>query len=369
MCEKPGVFRMLAHADNSLELGASVDRDGRAGVAAIDSADVAKRRLARVAEEGAAAKLGALQHSIVEIKHTFLRIRLPQALVLLVGAPLRSELRRRAFGHVQASHGEEQLRGTPVADFQCHGLERDAQGAAEQGIVLVVHVCSKCAVLPAIELHHNADGLAQVRQVLLALPHLHHLVQVGAELHRVRIGTGLLERELLADAPDNRLGGLAAGVAQVLEGSQLPGLEKEACRTQGPLALINVPGKHHCMHEVSVRVVRKLRRQELLETCPQVPENAAVGIAVVHDSHQFDSAALNDLIQDVLPVEESRLSLLVGVEAADVVHGAHLEGGEQVVQVAQVCTADGTQALPSVGGRRPACVGHACDKLLAAVCK
>mmetsp|Transcript_77324 Transcript_77324/g.226765 ORF Transcript_77324/g.226765 Transcript_77324/m.226765 type:complete len:484 (+) Transcript_77324:2140-3591(+) len=87
---------------------------------------------------------------------------------------------------------------------------------------------------------------------------------------------------------------------------------------------------------------------------------------MVHDLHQLHRAALDHLVQDVLGVEEAGTPSLIRVEAADVVDGARLEGGKQVVQVGQVVAAHGVQPLP--GEHISALgVGHAADQRLGTI--
>lgn len=73
------------------------------------------------------------------------------------------------------------------------------------------------------------------------------------------------------------------------------------------------------MHKVPVRVVRELWWQELLETTTEIFQDASMRVAMVHDVDQFDRTTLDHLVQHILGVEDSSLSLLIGVEAADVV--------------------------------------------------
>mmetsp|Transcript_111708 Transcript_111708/g.266469 ORF Transcript_111708/g.266469 Transcript_111708/m.266469 type:complete len:498 (-) Transcript_111708:1172-2665(-) len=205
-------------------------------------------------------------------------------------------------------------------------------------------------MLPTVQPQHDADGLPQTRDGSLALALHHDLPQVGHKLDAMCEGPGLLLGELQTDLFDDTLGGGAARVPELLQGPQLPGLEKQPRGAQGPLAVVDLPGQHHCMHEVAVRVVSKFWGQKLLKPATEILQHTAMREAVVHNLHQLHSSTLDYLVQDILGLEQPRLPLLVGVEAADVVDRALLQRLQQIGQIAEIPAAHGAEALPGMGG-------------------
>mmetsp|Transcript_16334 Transcript_16334/g.38655 ORF Transcript_16334/g.38655 Transcript_16334/m.38655 type:complete len:365 (+) Transcript_16334:1225-2319(+) len=319
-------------------------------------------------QESAGGELGALQHTSAQVQDALLRFHLPQALIDFVRGLSLPKLLIDASRHVHSCHGDEHLWHCRTSDLQCLRLKRDAKGSSEQGIRLVSRHWLQCAILPSIEPHQDVDGRAQLRQGPLLAVFLHLLVQEPAELHGVRIGTELLHGELLADLSDDALRGWLAFIPQVFQGLQLTCLQEKASCSQGPLGLINVPCKHHRVHEVSVSIVCELWRQEPLEAVAEVLEDASVWEAVVHDSNQLNCATLDDLIQHILGPEEAWPSLLVGVEAADIIHRALLQRGQEVGEVAQIRAAHGAQSL-TCERSQSAGISHVLDQLFAAICK
>mmetsp|Transcript_94185 Transcript_94185/g.266549 ORF Transcript_94185/g.266549 Transcript_94185/m.266549 type:complete len:1014 (+) Transcript_94185:1095-4136(+) len=145
-----------------------------------------------------------------------------------------------------------------------------------------------------------------------------------------------------------RLGPRAAG-AHVLQGPELPGLEEEAGHAQDPLLPRHLVGEHQRLDEGAHAVALEVFRQEVLEARGDLFERATVRVAAVHQLHELDGAALNDLVEHELLLEDARLLFLIRLEAPDVVQVAGAERAEEGLEVLHVLLADGPEErLPLV---------------------
>mmetsp|Transcript_28517 Transcript_28517/g.51594 ORF Transcript_28517/g.51594 Transcript_28517/m.51594 type:complete len:444 (+) Transcript_28517:772-2103(+) len=161
-----------------------------------------------------------------------------------------------------------------------------------------------------------------------------------AELHGI-----LRSNPFLADdAPDDllqlvriRCGTFRPHVLQCLE---LTSLEEETRHAKRPLLLWNVIGHHQSLDEGTHAVALEAWWEQVSEAVHNLLERTPVWVAIVHDLHQFDGSALNDLVQHKLLVEDVGLLQRIWFEAADVVQVASAQSAKQRLEVCLVLLAN-----------------------------
>mmetsp|Transcript_52480 Transcript_52480/g.113638 ORF Transcript_52480/g.113638 Transcript_52480/m.113638 type:complete len:497 (-) Transcript_52480:1022-2512(-) len=128
--------------------------------------------------------------------------------------------------------------------------------------------------------------------------------------------------------------------AQVLQHLQTPSLHEKPGHTQGPVLRWDVIGQHERFDECARTVALEVLWQQLPEARTDIRKEASVGVAVMHDAYQLNSAALNDLIQHQLLIEDDGLLLCIRLEAPNVVKVRSAQRLQQRTEVLLVFLAD-----------------------------
>mmetsp|Transcript_40381 Transcript_40381/g.63381 ORF Transcript_40381/g.63381 Transcript_40381/m.63381 type:complete len:311 (+) Transcript_40381:1004-1936(+) len=251
------VFVALADAAQLLQLRRRRHREGATAAAAVHDTHVTDgaRGGARGGGKGTSQEFRTFQNAIVEIEDAFLRFGLPGSIVFF-----RSHLLlmlRVDQRHICSAHRHKELWEHGRIEVQGHGLKAHTQLSCEDGFLFFIHAIERhqapqSAVLPTVHSHHESDGTPQPCIGAFTLALQHDAAQVGNEFDGVGESAKFFLGKLLADLLDDVLGGLSSDVSQLLQRSKLPGFQEQTAGAQGPLAVVNFPGEHHGVHEVTV---------------------------------------------------------------------------------------------------------------------
>mmetsp|Transcript_17881 Transcript_17881/g.51460 ORF Transcript_17881/g.51460 Transcript_17881/m.51460 type:complete len:365 (+) Transcript_17881:772-1866(+) len=128
--------------------------------------------------------------------------------------------------------------------------------------------------------------------------------------------------------------------SHALQRAELARLEEEPRHAESPLLLRHVEGEHERLDEGTHAEALEAGGEQVPEACDDLVEGAPVRVAIVHDLHQLDGAALRDLIQDKLALEHVRFLRPVGLEATNVVQVAGAERVEERLEIFAVLFRD-----------------------------
>mmetsp|Transcript_47959 Transcript_47959/g.133700 ORF Transcript_47959/g.133700 Transcript_47959/m.133700 type:complete len:521 (+) Transcript_47959:1926-3488(+) len=152
---------------------------------------------------------------------------------------------------------------------------------------------------------------------------------------------------LAHDAANNQLQLLRRGNGtfgtQVLQFFQLPGFEEEPRHAKRPFLGRDLVRQHEGLDKGPSPVALEVFGQHFLEALRDLVERTTVRIAIMHDLDELDGATLHDLIEHYLLLENTRLLLLIGFEAPDVMQHARSERAEKCLEVLAIPFADGAE--------------------------